>query len=124
MSDVKIILAEDDFELREMYLYTFEKAGFTVVVAEDGEQALKLGKEHVDAKLMLLDVMMPKMHGINVLKQLKADQSTQRLPVLMLSNLSEENVINEALKIGAIGYVVKAQMTPQQVVAKVTTLTS
>ena len=63
MSDIKIILAEDDFELREMYLYTLQNAGFDVVVAEDGEQALKQGQENVDAKLMLLDVMMPKMHG-------------------------------------------------------------
>ena len=55
-------------------------------------------------------------------KQLKANPATQKLPILMLSNLTEESVVTEALKIGAIGYVVKSQVTPHQVVAKVTNL--
>ncbi len=119
MNEDKIILVEDDFGLRDLYTYVFQKAGYLMVVAQDGEEAVLLAKQNPDAKVILLDVMLPKMHGIDVLKKLKGDDTTKNIPVIFLSNLTEENIVQEGLKIGALAYIVKARVTPQQIVDKV-----
>lgn len=119
MNEEKIILVEDDFGLRDLYTYVFQKSGYVMIVAHDGEEAVRLAKENPDAKLLLLDVMLPKMHGIDVLKQLKGDETTKNIPVIFLSNLTEENIVQEGLNLGALGYIVKARVTPQQIVDKV-----
>lgn len=115
----KILLVEDDLFLRDIYIEILRKEGFTVLTADDGEAGLKLGQDNVDAKLMLLDIMLPKMHGIDLLKKLKSDPKSAVLPVVMLTNLTEEHVIQEALNAGAAGYLVKVRYTPPQVVEKV-----
>jgi DNA-binding response OmpR family regulator len=115
----KILLVEDDLFLRDIYYEILQKEGFTVLMADDGITGLKLGKENVDAKLMLLDIMLPNMHGIDILKQLKSDPTSAVLPIVMLTNLTEEHVIQEALNAGAAGYLVKVKYTPPQVVDKV-----
>ena len=90
-----------------------------MLTADDGEQGLQLGQKNPDAKIMLLDIMLPKIHGIDILKRLKSDQKTAVLPIVMLTNLTEEHVIQEALNAGAAGYLVKVKYTPPQVLEKV-----
>ena len=119
MADQKILLVEDDLFLRDIYTRVLKVEGFNVLTASDGEEGLYLIKKNPDAKLLLLDIMLPKMHGIEVLKAIKADPTTQKLPVVMLTNLTEENVVQEALRLGAFSYLVKVRFTPQQVVEKV-----
>lgn len=116
---VKVLLVEDDIFLRDIYFEILSQEGFTVLTADDGEAGLKLGKDNPDAQLMLLDIMLPKMHGIDLLKQLKADPKSAGIPVVILSNLTEQRVIQEALSAGAAGFLVKVKYTPPQVLEKV-----
>ncbi|HSA84426.1 MAG TPA: response regulator [Patescibacteria group bacterium] len=115
----KILLVEDDLFLRDIYNEILQREGFTVLTADEGTTGLKLGKDNPDANLMLLDIMLPNMHGIDLLKQLKSDPQSASLPVVMLTNLTEEHVIQEAMSAGAAGYLVKVKYTPPQVVDKV-----
>jgi DNA-binding response OmpR family regulator len=119
MDKGKVLLVEDDLFLREIYVQVLQTEGYTVLTADDGEAGLHMGQTNLDARIMLLDIMLPKMHGIEVLKQLKANPATQKLPVVILTNLTEETVVQEALHLGAAGYLVKVRFTPQQVVEKV-----
>lgn len=119
MDKQKILLIEDDRLIREIYTFTLQKAGYSVVAGVDGEQGVSLAKENFDAKLILLDVIMPKMNGVEVLQQLKADPTTQNIQVILLSNFTDEKIIDEAMKLGAYGYLVKAQVSPTQLVDKV-----
>jgi DNA-binding response OmpR family regulator len=119
MDKGKILLVEDDLFLREIYVQVFQNQGYTVITADDGEAGLHIGQTNQDAKIMLLDIMLPKMHGVDVLKNLKSNPQTKNLPVVILTNLTEETVMQEALHLGAAGYLVKVRFTPQQVVEKV-----
>lgn len=118
-SKKKILLVEDDMFLRDIYVEVLTKEGFQVLTAEDGEAGLHLGQNNPDAVLMLLDIMLPKMHGIDVLKQLKANPGSAKIPVVMLTNLTEESVVQESLGLGAVGFLVKVRYTPPEVVAKI-----
>lgn len=115
----KILLVEDDLFLRELYRETLINAGYTVVSAQDGEQGLKIIKSNTDAKLTLLDLMLPKINGIDVLREMKKDPNTKNLSVIVLTNLNEESTIQDALKLGANAYLVKVDYTPQEVVEMV-----
>lgn len=119
MDGKKILLVEDDLFLRDLYVEVLKGEGFTVLTADDGEEGLRLGQDHPDASIMLLDIMLPKMHGIDVIKKLKEDPKTAVLPVVMLTNLTEESVVQESLRLGAVGYLVKVKYTPPQVAEKV-----
>ncbi len=111
----KILVVDDEPPVREIYSKEFSKAGYKVILAEDGEEGLlKAGKDLPD--LILLDVMLPKMSGIDVLKALKKNELTKKIPVLMLSNLGEEHIIKEGFGFGADGYLLKVSYTPSQVV--------
>ena len=119
MTNPKIILIEDDLFLRDLYQEILQDAGFTVVAARDGEEGLQFAKAHQDAKLILLDIFLPKMHGIEVLRNLKADMTTKHLPVIVFTNLTQDSVTKEALRLGAFAYLVKVRYTPEQIVEKV-----
>ena len=111
----KILVVDDESPVREIYSKEFSKAGYKVVLAVDGEEGLlKAGKDLPD--LILLDVMLPKMSGIDVLKALKKNELTKKIPILMLSNLGEEHIIKEGFGFGADGYLLKVSYTPSQVV--------
>jgi len=119
MDKGKILLVEDDMFLRDIYAEVLEKEGFIVLAADDGETGIRLGLDNSDARIMLLDIMLPKIHGIDVLKKLKSEPVTKNLTIVMLTNLTEESVIQESLHSGAAGYLVKVKFTPTQVVEKV-----
>ncbi|MBU4017424.1 response regulator [Patescibacteria group bacterium] len=115
MNGEKIILVEDDPFLHKLYKDVLTIAGYNVVSAKDGEEGLNTIKNNVDASLILLDLMMPKLNGIDVLKELKKDPATKDLSVIVLTNLKEGAIIQEALKLGANAYLLKADYTPAQI---------
>ncbi|MDP1709771.1 MAG: response regulator [Candidatus Komeilibacteria bacterium] len=111
----KILLAEDDLFLRDMYAAKFAKEGIAVITAADGEKALAiLRSESVD--LVLLGVIMPKKDGFAVLEEIKTDPKLKNIPVVLLTNLGEVEDIKRARKLGASDYLIKAHFLPSEVV--------
>lgn len=115
-----ILIVEDEFHIQDIYRMTFLKTGrYTIETASDGQEALVKLRAHV-YDLILLDVMLPKVTGIDVLRAMRAPTSpTRDTPIILITNLGQEDIIKEAFKIGADGYLIKAQFTPQDVVNEV-----
>jgi DNA-binding response OmpR family regulator len=108
-----VLLVEDDRFLRRAGEAALRQRGFTVSVAADGEEALqKLQVEVPD--LILLDLLMPKVSGIQVLRSLRASEATRSVPVLILSNSSREQDLEEIRKLGVTDYLVKANLSLQE----------
>ena len=117
----KIAIIEDDALLAQMYAQKFKKDGFEVVMANDGKQGLALVKKEMPS-LVLLDIMMPEMNGLEVLKAIKddPDQKIKSIPVILLTNLARGTEdINRGLELGAVTYLVKSKVKPTGVVTKV-----
>ena len=113
-----ILLAEDDRFLRKAAETTLRRHGFTVFTAVDGEEALRLASaETLD--LILLDLIMPKLQGFEVLRALKTDAATSRIPVVILSNLGQESDVQAALGAGAAAYLLKADLSLQDLIKRV-----
>ncbi len=115
---IKVLIAEDEEVLLKMYLTKFKNEGFEVYGATNGEETLKLANE-IKPDIVLLDVIMPLIDGFSVLKKIKENEKTKSIPVLLLTNLSQESDMKEGLKLGAIDYLVKTNFTPAEVVKKV-----
>ena len=114
----KILLAEDDRFLRRACETALTRRGLTVLAAADGEQALALIRsERPD--LVLLDLLMPKKTGIEVLRELKADEAIRDIPVLILSNSSRELEMHDAEALGVVGYLIKANLSLQELADKI-----
>ncbi|MBI2595643.1 response regulator [Candidatus Daviesbacteria bacterium] len=113
----KILLVEDESFISELYQKILTEAGYQVITVIDGEQALKMASS--DLNLILLDIMIPKLNGIEVLKKLKSQESTKKIPVVLITNLGSENIINYAFRIGAQGYLMKMRLTPFEILNKV-----
>lgn len=118
---IKIVLVEDDPTLVDMYTVKFTQEGFDLKVAQDGAQGLELAKRELPA-VVLLDVIMPGMDGFAVLEALKNNPSTKSIPVLLLTNLGQDADKQKGEKLGAADYLVKANLTPGEVVEKVRSL--
>jgi len=110
-----ILLIEDDERIAKFYSILFQAKGFAVENARDGLQGVDMATQLRPA-LILLDVMMPKMNGLMVLQTLKAQAETASTPVVVLSNYMEPPLIQRALQLGAIEYVVKSQARPNELV--------
>lgn len=114
----RILLAEDDRFLRKAAETALKREGFTVLAAVDGEEALRIAR--ADAPdLILLDLIMPKVQGFEVLRALKADAATAGTPVIILSNLGQDSDVKQAMEAGAAGYFVKANLSLQDLVKRV-----
>lgn len=118
MDHEKILLVEDDLFLSDIYKTKFEQVGYIILVAENGTEGVKKARES-QPDLILLDIVLPEMNGIEVLDQLKSAKETKSIPVVFLTNLGSDQEIKEGLKKGAVGYLVKSQFTPSEVVAEV-----
>jgi DNA-binding response OmpR family regulator len=114
----RILLVEDDFFLADIYQTKLAVEDYEVVVAQDGVEGLTLAKEAKPA-LILLDIMLPKMDGLEVLKKLKADDQTKNIPVILLSNLGQEFVVKGGMNLGAVDYLLKSDLTPREVIDKI-----
>ena len=115
---IKILLVEDDSFLLGMYATKFEMEGFKVIMAEDGEKAVRLASKEAP-NIVLLDIILPKVNGFDVLRQLKGNPATAAIPVILLTNLSQKDEIEQGLKIGAEDYLIKAHFMPSEVVDKI-----
>lgn len=113
----KILLAEDDRLLSKAASAALRRRGLEVFTAADGEEAVEVARRETP-DLILLDVIMPKLQGFEVLAQLKADPATANIPVVMLSNLAQQADVDEALRAGAIDYWIKADLRADQLAAK------
>lgn len=120
----RVLLVEDDYFIQDIYQRAFITAGYQVTVASDGEEGMN--KALVGPyDIILLDIMLPKMTGIEVLRKLRdRTASTFKTPILLITNLGQEEVIKEAFAIGADGYLIKAQVTPADVIEEVKTFLS
>lgn len=117
----KVLLVEDEKEIRELYAQYLGDMGYTVISAEDGNTALqKALSEEWD--IMLLDIMLPGQDGIQVLKMIKADERLRDRPVIALTNLNIESVTNKIFDLGADGFLVKSEITPDKIVNEVETV--
>ena len=115
----KILIVEDDQYIRELYEVVLSDAGYEVDTANDGQEGLvKLADSTCD--LTLLDVMMPNLDGIGVLKELHA-MYEKKLPckIILLTNLAHDAVIDEALSLGASGYLTKSELNPDEFLEQV-----
>jgi CheY-like chemotaxis protein len=109
----RVLLAEDDRFLRRACEQSLRQRGYTVISAPDGEAALQLARrERPD--LILLDMLMPRMTGLDVLRALKAGAQTREIPVLVLSNSSREQDVQEVTRLGVVAYLVKANLSLQE----------
>lgn len=114
----KIQLVEDDFSLRDVYSASFQAEGYTVVTASDGEEALAVAvREHPD--LIVLDVMMPKISGFDVLDILRSTPETKNTRVIMMTALSQDSDRQRGEALGVDKYLVKSQVTLPDVIAAV-----
>ncbi|HSX48127.1 MAG TPA: response regulator [Candidatus Nanoarchaeia archaeon] len=117
----KIMLVEDDAILVEMYQAKFELEGHDVFVANNGEECLQALDTYVP-ELILLDILMPKINGFHVLKEIKKRPNLRQIPVILLTNLGEAEVdMNKELAqaLGVSDYLIKSHHTPDEVVNKV-----
>ncbi len=117
-----ILFVEDESVLQKTFGEILKQEGYEVVSALDGEIGLRLANPPVGGKkpdLILLDLILPKIHGFDVLKKLKEDEETQGIPVIILTNLEGMGDVDKALELGATTYLVKAQYTLKEVVEKI-----
>lgn len=114
----RIVLVEDDEFLSSMYETKLTKTGYESHIAHDGQEGWDLIlAEKPD--LVLLDILLPKMSGFEVLEKMKADPELKKIPVILLTNLSQRNDVEKGLELGANDYLIKAHFTPNEVVMKI-----
>ncbi|MDO8593251.1 MAG: response regulator [bacterium] len=117
---VKVLLVEDDSFLRDICYKKLRKEGFSVFAAVDGEEALKKIDE-MEPNIVLLDIILPSIDGFEVLKEIRAskNKAVKDVPVIMLTNLGQEEDIKKALGLGASDYLIKANFTTEEIVEKI-----
>lgn len=114
----KILVAEDDLFLANAFKAKLSKVGFELEIAQDGEETMqKITTFQPDA--LLLDLMMPKKDGFAVLEELRRDERYKSMPIIVASNLGQQEDIDRAMKLGASGYVVKSNLSLSQLVEKI-----
>ena len=114
----KILLVEDDKFISRAYKDGLGRAGFEVSTASDGKEGMeKIQTENPD--LVLLDLVLPIKNGFEVLSEIKMDEKSQDIPVIILSNLGQESDIQKGKDLGAVDYLIKSNFTMKQVIAKI-----
>lgn len=111
---VRILLVEDDALMVRMYLRLFRLSGYEVAWAGDGLEGLEKARQFRPG-VILLDVMIPKLNGLQTLEKLKTDPETRELPVIILTNLVNKSDAEVALQRGAIHYLIKSEYDPQEI---------
>jgi DNA-binding response OmpR family regulator len=114
----KILLVEDETFIADLYSYELQKSGFSIKVANDGVTGLKI-LETEPFDLLLLDIMLPGMNGLELLREWRGKNPDSKMIVLLLTNLGQDAVIKEGFTLGAQGYLIKASYTPEQIVAEI-----
>lgn len=112
-----VLVADDDSDILELVCFRLERAGYDVIRASDGEQALRIAAEH-RPDLAVLDVMMPKLTGYDVTRRIRKDQATSRMPVILLTARVQEADVQQGFAAGADDYL-KKPFSPQELQARV-----
>lgn len=113
-----LLVAEDDQFYANLYRTKLEKEGFGVVTAANGKETLELLKKH-NPNLIILDLVMPEMDGFEVLKKIKEEKSLHDVPVIILSNLGQQEDIDRAQALGVFKYIIKSNVSIHQMVESV-----
>lgn len=113
-----LLIAEDDQFYANLYKTKLEKEGFSVVISTNGSETMKLIEEN-KPNLIILDIVMPELDGFEVLKQLKEKPDFKNVPVIVLSNLGQQEDIDRALSLGAFRYIVKSNVSIHDMVESV-----
>lgn len=111
---IKVLIVEDDKMIGSMYKMKLDSDGYEVFLAEDGATGLEIAKKE-KPDIIMLDIIMPQLDGFTVLEELKKNAGTKNIPVVMLTNLSTDEDREKGQKMGAVDYLVKANLTPAQV---------
>jgi DNA-binding response OmpR family regulator len=120
-----LFLVEDDPLMSRMYERAFKVNGFELKLAFDGDEAISNLKSMIPKPTVaILDVMMPKKSGFDVLREMKADAELQSIPVVLLTNLAGEEDAEKGIELGAVLYLIKSQYTPTQIVEKIKEIVS
>lgn len=114
----KILFVEDEATLQRTFGDFLRESGYEVISATDGEAGLRLAQTQ-KPDLVLLDLILPKLNGFEILKRLKDNPKTKKIPVIILTNLEGINDVDKALELGATTFLVKAHYAPEDVVEKV-----
>ncbi|MDP3769826.1 MAG: response regulator [Candidatus Sungbacteria bacterium] len=116
--EVKILVIDDDPFILDMYVLKFKDQGFQIDTATDGKAGLEKIKSF-KPDIVLLDVVMPKMDGFDVIKKLKEENEPRTFKILFLTNFGQKEDVERGMQLGADGYIIKAHFTPSEVVVKV-----
>lgn len=114
----KIMIAEDDKFLANAYRVKLEKEGFEVNIVGHGKELLEK-LEDFDPDLVLMDLVMPIMDGFEALKKMKEDKKTEKVPVLVASNLGQQADLDKSMELGAVDYIIKSNVSMKDVVEKI-----
>lgn len=114
----KILLIEDDQLIRDLYERQLIKEGFETTTTASGTDGLKKFEEGT-FDLVLLDIMLPDISGIEILKEINNKNLIAKAPIVLLTNLANDSVIKDGMKLGIVGYLIKAQITPKDLIAEV-----
>ncbi|HEY1419971.1 MAG TPA: response regulator [Candidatus Dormibacteraeota bacterium] len=113
--EVRVLLVEDDPSVAQMYKLKLELDGYRVDVAADGVVALEIARNTVP-DIVFLDIRLPRLDGLAVLRALRSDPATEPLPVVILSNFSERELVERGAALGALDHLIKSQTTPSRLV--------
>lgn len=119
---IDILIVEDDSFIAELYERELNSEQLTTKIAKDGQEALDWLSKGETPRLVVLDIMLPKASGIEVLKFMKSKEELKNIPIIVLSNLGQEEIVNEAMNLGANSYLIKANFVPQEVVKEIKNL--
>jgi len=109
--DIRVLFVEDDASVAQMYRLKLELDGYAVDVAGDGITALEKART-IRPDIIFLDLRLPKLDGLAVLERLRADTSTAAIPVVILSNWNEKELVEQGVNLGALDHLIKSQTTP------------
>lgn len=114
-----VMIVEDDPFVMDIYETKLTQEGFDVVLATNGLEAMKKLEEGIRPDVMLLDIMMPYKDGLEVLKDVRSQKKWKNISIILLTNLSQKEEVEEGLNLGANDYLIKSHFTPSEVLEKV-----
>jgi len=118
MEKKKILIVEDDNFVAEVYLAKLTEMGYEAILAQNGEEGLAaLKKDKID--LILLDILMPIMNGMEMLEEIKKREEWKNIPVILLTNVGEKESIQKVREMGVKNYLIKSHFTPAEVIEKI-----
>jgi DNA-binding response OmpR family regulator len=115
-----IMIVEDDIFVMDVYKTKLSNEGFKLITADNGKEAIKKIKQNdITPDLILLDIVMPYVDGLTVLKEIQKSETWKLIPVILLTNLSQKEEIKKGFELGAKDYLIKSHFTPSEVVEKI-----